>query len=146
MAIDAIDRAVQVASLPVRPSPTAALKLHGCCAPDAALTDASAVYGSDAAGVTALCDERPERRQPLHPSLPYRAGEVIWAARHEAARSVEDVLARRTRALFLDARACIEAAPLAASLLAAELGRGTTWQELQVAEFRTLAEGYLPVL
>ena len=76
--------------------------------------------------------------------LPYRASEVVWAARHEAARSVQDVLARRTRALFLDARASIEAAAQVAKLLAAELGRDKSWEEQQVAEFRTLAAGYLP--
>ena len=77
------------------------------------------------------------------PTLPYRAGEVVWAARHEAARSVEDVLARRTRALFLDARASIEAAPSVAAILAAELARDQAWQDRQVAQFRELAAGYL---
>ena len=86
----------------------------------------------------------PEWDQPLHPSLPYRAGEVVWAARHEAARSVEDVLARRTRALFLDARASIEAAPPVAALLAAELASATRpGKNDQVAEFRKLAADYL---
>jgi glycerol-3-phosphate dehydrogenase len=75
--------------------------------------------------------------------LPYRTGEVVWAARHEAARSVEDVLARRTRALFLDARASIEAAPQVAALLATELQRDRAWPERQVSQFRELAEGYL---
>ena len=56
---------------------------------------------------SALCNERPEWSRPLHPALPYLAGEAVWAARHEAARCVDDVLARRTRALFLDARASI---------------------------------------
>jgi glycerol-3-phosphate dehydrogenase len=69
---------------------------------------------------------------------------VVWAARHEAARSVQDVLARRTRALFLNARASIEAAPRVAALLAAELGRNEKWEEREVNEFRKLAEGYLP--
>ena len=55
---------------------------------------------------------------------------------------MQDVLARRTRALFLDARASIEAAPLVAALLAAELGRDEAWKEQQVTEFRALAAGY----
>jgi glycerol-3-phosphate dehydrogenase len=146
MGTDAIDRAVRVASLAVRPSATAALKLHGWREPAAGAADDLSVYGSDATSVAAVCDERPEWMLPLHPSLPYRAGEVIWAARHEAARSVEDVLARRTRALFLDARASIEAAGLTAALLAGELRRTQAWQERQVDEFRTLAEGYLPAV
>ena len=91
----------------------------------------------------ALIAEHPDWERPLHPRLPYRAGEVVWAARHEAARAVEDVLARRTRALFLDARASIEAAPTVAALLAAEFDQDRAWQEAQVARFRELAAGYL---
>lgn len=49
---------------------------------------------------------------------------LVWAARHEMARTLEDVLARRTRALFLNARAAIEMAARAADLLARELQRG----------------------
>ena len=56
----------------------------------------------------------------------------MWAAREEMARTVEDVLARRTRALLLDARASIEAAPRVAEILAAELGRDEPWREDQV--------------
>ena len=59
------------------------------------------------------------------------------------ARSVEDVLARRTRALFLDARASIEAAPLVARLLAEELGRDSAWEQTQIDSFRSIANGYL---
>jgi glycerol-3-phosphate dehydrogenase len=144
MAIDAVDQAARAGGLPVRPSPTASLTLHGYH--EGALGDPSdlAVYGSDAPDLTALCNERPELNQPLHRALPYRAGEVVWAARHEAARSVADALARRTRALFLDARASIDAAPRVAALLAGELGRDSGWQRDQTEEFRKLAIGYLP--
>ena len=69
---------------------------------------------------------------------------MIWAARHEMARTVEDVLARRTRALFLNARAAMSMAPRAAELLAGELGRDSAGVEAQVAEFRDLAGRYLP--
>ena len=69
---------------------------------------------------------------------------MIWAARHELARTVEDVLARRTRALFLNARAAIAMAPRVASLLAAELGRDAAWQSEQVRSFSDLARRYLP--
>ena len=59
------------------------------------------------------------------------------------ARTVDDVLARRTRALFLNARAAIAAAPTVAAILAAELGHAPAWQQQQVDTFRQLAEGYL---
>jgi glycerol-3-phosphate dehydrogenase len=59
------------------------------------------------------------------------------------ARTVEDVLARRTRALLLDARASIEAAPTAARLLARELGRDADWEKAQVRAYGALARGYV---
>ena len=142
MAIDAVDHAIRVGGLPARPPATEQLRLHGW--QDVADGDGALVmYGSDAPQLRALCKEHPDGDQPLHPALPYRAVEVVWAVRHEAARSVEDVLARRTRALFLDARASIEAAPRVAALLAAELERNQAWHDRQVARFQGLAQGYL---
>lgn len=82
--------------------------------------------------------------QPLHHALPYSAEEVTDAVRTEMARTVADVLARRTRALILDARAAMEIAPRVASLMAAELGRDQNWQDAQVHAFQELARGYLP--
>ncbi len=70
------------------------------------------------------------------------AAEVVWATREEMARSVEDVLARRTRALFLNARAAVRMAPRAAELMAGELGYDLEWQTQQVAAFTELARGF----
>jgi glycerol-3-phosphate dehydrogenase len=144
MASDAVDHAVKVGGLASTTSSTASLKLHGWREPERDGALSLAVYGSDAPGVSAICKERSEWAQPIHPALPYVAGEAIWAARNEAARCVADVLARRTRALFLDARASIAAAPKVAALLAAELGRDAAWRDQQVAEFTKLAACYLP--
>lgn len=144
MAADTIDRAATVASLPNRPSATETLKLHGYL--ERQLEPPFDVYGADAPALVALLAERAEWRERLHPSLPYRAGEAVWAARHEMARTVEDVLARRTRALLLNARASREAAPRVAELLAAELGHDAAWQEAQVQSYRELAEGYMLAL
>jgi glycerol-3-phosphate dehydrogenase len=69
---------------------------------------------------------------------------VSWSVRHEYARTVEDVLARRTRALFLDAAAGMEIAPRVARLMAVELGCDADWQQRQVSAFLSLARGYLP--
>ena len=79
----------------------------------------------------------------LHLRLPYRMREVVWAARYEMARTVEDVLARRTRALFLDAKAAIEAAPAVADVLAKELGKSAAWREKDLQNFFTVAQGYV---
>ena len=59
------------------------------------------------------------------------------------AMTVEDVLARRTRALFLDAKAAIDAAPLVAALMAAIMGKQKDWEQQQVTEFITIAKKYL---
>ena len=69
--------------------------------------------------------------------------QVVWGARHEFAMTVEDVLARRTRSLFLDARASIESAPRVATVLAGELGQDDAWAAEQVRRFQELARGYL---
>jgi glycerol-3-phosphate dehydrogenase len=145
MAIDAVDQAIRVGNLTGRPSETAHRKLHGYIAGADGDFSVLSVYGADRPELVALCTQRPEWNEPLHRALPYLAGEVVWAARHEAARTVEDVLARRTRALFLDARASMEAAPTVAVLLAEELKRDHAWQEKQLVEFRKLAESYLAV-
>jgi glycerol-3-phosphate dehydrogenase len=139
MAEDAVAEAARAADLPERPSRTADLPLHGAGPPQEA---AWAVYGTDAPALAALAAERPGWDEPLHLNLPYRVCEVVWAVRHEMARTVEDVLARRTRALLLDARASEEIAPRVAGLMAAELGRGEAWELEQVAEYGELARGY----
>jgi glycerol-3-phosphate dehydrogenase len=141
MAEDAVNRAAEVAGLERRPCRTAGLRLHG--APEGPVDGPFASYGSDAAELSRLVGSRPEWREPLHPRLPYAVGEVVWAARHELARTVEDVLARRTRALFLDAKASLEAAPVVARWLGSEIGRDEAWGQAQVREFRDLAAGYL---
>jgi glycerol-3-phosphate dehydrogenase len=142
MAQDTVNRAIEVGSLASRVCRTHELPLHG--AVDETDNDALCVYGSDAPKIRELAQQKTEWAQLLHPKLPYMAAEVIWAARHEMARSVEDVLARRTRALFLDASASIATGPAVASLLASELGRDSKWEIAQVHEFEKLAQGYLP--
>jgi glycerol-3-phosphate dehydrogenase len=68
---------------------------------------------------------------------------VVWAVRHELALTLEDVLARRTRALFLNARAALRMAPRAADLMARELGRNAEWQSRQLTAFDEVSKGYL---
>jgi len=142
MGEDAVNQAALVGGLEERPCGTGNLRLHGWQQP-AGPWHHLQCFGADADAVRALAAGREELAGPLHPSLPYTGAEVVWAARHEMARTVEDVLSRRTRMLLLDARASIEAAPRAASLLAAELGRGEEWQRAQLEDFRRLAKDYL---
>jgi glycerol-3-phosphate dehydrogenase len=144
MGQDTIDRACKVASLPPQPSRTRELKLHGWAeemVPNA--SEWERVYGSDLPALQSLSSEHPALDALVHPRLPFRMREVVWSARYEMARTVEDVLARRTRALFLDARAAIEAAPAVASLLASELKRTPEWMKKDLDNFIELAKGYV---
>ena len=85
----------------------------------------------------------PQWAEPLDAALPYTGAEVVWAVRHEMARTLEDVLARRTRALFLNAQAALRMAPRVAELMARELGRDDEWRCRQLAAFGEVAKGYL---
>ncbi len=142
MGEDTIDKAALIAGLDERPSVTATLRLHGYHPASEALGQFRE-YGSDAELLVGLLREDLRYAEPLHENLPFLNGEVVWAARHELARTVEDVLSRRTRSLLLDARASIEAAPIVATLLAEELGHAKEWADNQVAEYTSLAQGYL---
>ncbi|MCL7971311.1 MAG: glycerol-3-phosphate dehydrogenase/oxidase [marine benthic group bacterium] len=142
MGEDCVNQAAQVAGLERRPSRTEELRLHGW-SDDLDPSDPQSVYGSDIGSLRALIRSRPELDELVHPDLPYKRCEVVWAVREEMARRVEDVLARRTRALLLDARASVEAAPVVARLMAEELGRDRAWVETELAAYSELAGGYL---
>lgn len=142
MAEDCVNHAVTLAKLDDRPVVTQRLNLHGFHQHASKFGDLD-FYGSDAPAVEAVCHESPEYSEPLHPALPYRAGQVAWAARFEMARTLEDVLSRRLRALTLNARAAMEMAPKAASILRRELGQSSEWEAQQLTVFTTLAKGYL---
>jgi glycerol-3-phosphate dehydrogenase len=142
MGEDAINRAAEVAGLRKEPSRTRSLRLHGWTQ-EMFENDSERVYGADLPLLERLTLEDPALNELLHARLPYRMYEVIWAARNEMARTVEDVLARRTRALFLDARAAIEAAPHVADLLARELGHSEDWKARDLEKFYTVASGYV---
>jgi glycerol-3-phosphate dehydrogenase len=141
MAEDCVDHAATIAQLEERPCTTRQLNIYGCH-PHAERFGDFSVYGTDAPAIEALCHERPEWGERLHAALPIRAGQVTWSARHEMARTVDDVLARRTRALYLNAPAATEMAPAVARLLAEQLGRDAAWIDRQVAAFTDIAARY----
>lgn len=142
MGEDAINRAAEVGNLRKEPSRTRSLRLHGWTR-EPATVESDGVYGSDLPLLERLSLEDPRLEEPIHRRLPYKMREVLWAARHEMARTVEDVLARRTRALFLDARAAIEAAPRVAEVLARELGRTEQWKTRDLEAFASVARSYV---
>jgi glycerol-3-phosphate dehydrogenase len=145
MGEDCINHAEQVAGVEHRPSRTAELPLHGNTR-EAAIFKAPehlAVYGSDRPEIEKRASQNPAFAEPLDPALPYLTAEADWAIENEMARTVEDILSRRTRALLLNARAASQAAPKVAELLASRLGRDKSWIKSQVAEFQALAKNYI---
>jgi glycerol-3-phosphate dehydrogenase len=142
MAEDCVDQAATLAQLPEKPCVTHHLNIHGFHSA-AKQFGPLAVYGSDAYEIRKLVDADAGLGERLHPALPYVKAEVVWAARHEMARTVEDILARRTRALFLNARAALGMAPAVADLMASELRWDhSTWTR-QLAAFRDVASNYV---
>nr|WP_181308733.1 glycerol-3-phosphate dehydrogenase/oxidase [Rufibacter sp. XAAS-G3-1] len=142
MAQDTVDRAIELGILPNKTCVTASLKIHGYEAPQTN-SEHLTIYGSDKTFIQELTNRFPELSQPLHERFPNIAAEVIWAVQNEMARTVEDVLARRMRILFLDARAGIDMASKVARLMAEELGYGEEWQQQQIRDFTSLASNYL---
>ena len=142
MAEDTVDIAAAVGGLESRACPTKDLNIQGFHV-HAGKFGRLAPFGSDAPEVEALQRSRPGWSEPVHPRLDLTAGEVAWFARSEMARTVDDVLARRNRAILLDARAASEAAPAVAELLAAELRRDAAWAEGQARAFQEMAAGYV---
>ncbi len=138
MAEDAVDQALKIANLPEKASTTEGLKIHGYSGIDGDFS----TYGSDADQIKDLIVNSPELAERLHPDLPYCKAEIIWAVRNEMARTVEDVLARRTRSLFLNAFAAMEKAAAVAEVMAQELGKDTDWIAAQVNQFNETAINY----
>ena len=142
MGEDTIDKAAMVAGLDERPSVTKHMPIHGYVQHLEA-DDNLRFYGTDRYRILKIANEDPSLGEKLHPKLSFIKAEVIWAVREEMARKIEDVLARRMRALFLDARTSIEMAAEVAGLMALELD----WDEDQVAKevkaYTQLAKGYI---
>jgi glycerol-3-phosphate dehydrogenase len=143
MAVAAVDAAAARGGLDSRRSATHSLRLHGWELSSSPPKPRDG-YGSDRGLLEQLTDEQPAWKERLHPRLPYTVGEIVWAVRFEWARNVEDVLARRTRALFLDAGASREIAARVAALMATELGRDHDWQSRQLESFDAVAAQYQP--
>lgn len=142
MAEDAINIGINMVNLPPKECITKKLKVHGY-AKRGDDTSWDYVYGSDIEKINKIAKENPEYQNRLHPDYTFTGAHVVWAVREELAETVEDVLARRVRALFLDARAAIKMSPAVASIMAKEMNKSKEWEEEQIKEFTTLAKGYL---
>ncbi len=151
MAEDCVDHCITLGRLRDEPCKTRDLPIHGYVENGSGRSGAEiegdefdplTLYGTDGEAIRTLEKEDPWLAGQLDPQLPYTGAEIVWAARAEMARTVEDALARRTRALFLNASSAAAMAPAAAKLLSKELGRDGAWVDAQIAEFLQLAEQY----
>jgi glycerol-3-phosphate dehydrogenase len=138
MAEDCVDHAAVLGRLEERPCVTRSLGVYGSHR-SKNKNGALEFYGSDAVKIRELAAAQPELSGPLHPELTICGAHVVWAVRHEMARTIDDVLARRTRCLFLNVRATLAIAPKVAELMARELGRDESWQQRQLEEFKAIA-------
>ena len=142
MAEDVVAAAAEQAGLPKQKSVTAGMKIHGY-QEDVDHTDTLYWYGSDLEKIREIIKGDPALGKHISKRVQLIGAQVIWAVRSEMARTLEDCLSRRHRALQLDARECIRIAPEVASLMAAELGRDKVWEKEQVEAFTALAQMHL---
>ncbi|MCX8677811.1 MULTISPECIES: glycerol-3-phosphate dehydrogenase/oxidase [unclassified Apibacter] len=146
MAEDFIDKAIETGKIDRKPCKTVNLSIHGNMpANQVDRTNHLYVYGSDIPAIKKLQQENPEYAEKIHPNHDYTKAEIVWAVRQEMAQKVEDILARRVRLLFVDARAAIDAAESVAKIIANELGYDDNWVVKETKEFQDLAKGYLLV-
>ena len=142
MAKDAVNNAAFVAKLPVIKCKTRKLKLHGATS-SVHYGERFSSYGTDAVHIKQLIQQDPEMGMPIAEGHSYCKAEIIWSVREEMAMTVEDILARRSRLLFLDAEKAIAAALPVAQLMAGLLNENEDWIMHQLKSFHELAGGYL---
>jgi glycerol-3-phosphate dehydrogenase len=141
MAEKTIDKAIQSAGLKFAPSKTKDLKIHGW---QSISTDSHlSVYGSDADAIRELIEKDSSLSEKIHPSYPFTKAEIKWFVENEMAVTLEDIMARRLRILFLDAKAALEAAPMVVKTLSSLTVKNSEWENAQLVLFNELAKGYL---
>lgn len=141
MAEETIDKAIRSGMLEPRKCLTKNFKFYS--ASGNLKTDRLMIYGIRAAEIEGIIRILPGSGEPLDKDLPYTRAEIICICRNEMPVTLEDVLARRTRSLLLDARASTRIAPVVAGLMAKELGHDVSWEKDQVDEYRKITVNYL---
>ncbi len=143
MAEDTVDNAMLIGALPERKCITKNLPVSGYDKNLDLTTDPLAVYGTEKYQLLELEEENPALAEMISETLPLRKSQVVWAVRHEMARTVEDMLARRVRGLFLDASESLRVSGRVAEIMAEELGEGSEWIDDQLEAFNEVAGKYL---
>lgn len=142
MAEDTIDKAAMLGGFPERNCITTHMPVHGFRMDIDPHADPLSVYGIHKEDIIALAEEDESLAGFLSEKLEIRKSQVAWAVRKEMARTLEDVLARRTRALFLDARESLRIARETAQIIAKELKKDEEWIENQLTLFKQIAQNY----
>lgn len=146
MSEDIVDKAIEVGALPKVASQTHHFSIHGNLPKTEVDRDSDLyIYGTDISAIKKLQQQSSRYAEKIHPKYSATFAEVAWAITHEMAQTVEDILARRIRFLFTDARVAIDAARPVAEFMAKEMSRSDEWVDDQVSEFTALAQGYLLV-
>lgn len=140
MAEETIDRAIREGMIENRKCSTDNLMLTP--ARSGNIPERLEIYGSGAADIDEMIKKDPALGEKLHPELPYRKAEFVWVIKNEMPCTVYDVLARRTRATLLNAKASLEIAPAVASLLGTFLGKDKTWESEQLAAYEKVILNY----
>ena len=140
MAEETINKAISAGFLEKRKCVTSS---HPLTAKSGNPSDRLRMYGDNSFEIEAMITENPGLGIPINPRLPYTKAEIIWICRNEMPLSIEDVLARRTRALFLNAKASSEMAAEVAALMAQESGFDLNWQKIQVELYQELVKSYI---
>lgn len=142
MAEETVDLAIKTNKMDFRPCKTRKLKIHGYRKnPD--MNNHLYIYGSDLDKILELQKSNSEYAQKLHSEMDFTVAEVVWAVREEMACTIDDVLARRVRALYMDAKASVDIAPAVASIMAKELNKDKQWEENQIQEYSSMAKNYI---
>ncbi len=142
MGEDTINQAAWIAGLVEKPCVTKDLRIHGWLKNNDP-SDPLYVYGSDAEAIRKMESDNKSLSRKLSESFSISKAEIIWHVKYEMARSVEDVLARRTRALLLDAKESIKMAAKVAKILAKELNKSRKWEKSQIESYTELAKNYI---
>ena len=144
IAEDIIDKAISEKKLPKKECKTEHLSIRGNQKTSTLDRENHLyVYGSDIKNIMALQNNALELKEKIHPDYDFTMAEVAWAIRYEMAITLDDILARRVRLLFLDSRAAISSCEKVARFMAKELGKDELWITNQISEFKTIANGFL---
>jgi len=142
MAEDTVDKSILVGGLDDKACVTQNMPIHGYVK-NTNFNSPGYFYGADRAHILDIIFNDPKLGEKLHSECEFTKAEVVWAVKNEMARTVEDFLARRIRALLLDARKSIEMAPEVAAIMAKELSYDQNWVKAQIEEYTELAKGYI---